>query len=36
VNRDPPVAERGAYLASIKSRLATLNSLPPPGPLARN
>ena len=36
VNRDPPVAERGAYLASIKSRLATLNGLPPPWPLARN
>ena len=35
VNRDPPVAERGAYLAAIKPRLATLRELAP-GALARN
>lgn len=35
VNRDPPVADRAAYIAAIKARLATLRELEP-GPLARN
>lgn len=37
VNRDSPVADRGAYLASIKPRLAVLDGLRPPSlSLAKN
>jgi murein DD-endopeptidase MepM/ murein hydrolase activator NlpD len=36
VNRDPPVPDRGAYMAAIAPRIAALKSIQPPPAVAKN